>query len=189
MRTCSLGLLLLVWLLATPLAAAPAPFPRPGREGSAEAVLQAGTSLRVNLARQYLGSRLFLKELLRAPEVRAIPGLARAKDGQAWLRKRLKVTEGPTEGLVRVRVVGCARREALPILRAVLCRVTGTRSTEGSIKALLARREEALARMLWLARMRGQRRVVTNEDFAEGKMQAELVEFVARPLRIHQGPR
>jgi hypothetical protein len=189
MRVCSLALLSLVSLLATPLAAAPAPFPRLDRASPAEAVLAAGTAQRASLAQEYLRSRLFLKELLRSPEVRAIPGLARAKDGQTWLRERLKVTEGPTGGLVRVRVSGCAHREALLLLRAALSRVTRP-TTEDSVKAAAALRRNALRQVLVMRRMRalGPRGAVSREELEDARMLELSAEFATRPLRIHQAP-
>jgi hypothetical protein len=111
------ALALVLGLLPTvPAPAAPAP---PPRLGSAEAVV-AYTGPDARQAASRLHSALVLDAVVRAREGRRLGCLAREKDPAVWLAARLRARVVRGGRAIAIRVVDCPRKDALPLVWAVV---------------------------------------------------------------------
>jgi hypothetical protein len=113
---------LLALLLAVPGAgAAPAPL---GPTDQAATVVTLTGPASTAQARQELETLLkssaVLQAAVRKPAVARLDSVKRAPDPTRWLASRLKVSPAGGDGKVRVAVGGCAPREAVALLEAVV---------------------------------------------------------------------
>src|SRR5262245_6728447 len=114
MRRLAATVLLGVLLLQA--GAAPAP---PSRAATAEAILTLGDANPQQVAK-HLRTADVLRAIVQSPKARQLACLKREKNPETWLAARLDVGVDERRRALTIRVVGCHKNDALPLLSAVL---------------------------------------------------------------------